>query len=274
MIPQWLHGKRIAVFDLETDRIPTTVIYMIGISIIDIDINGAYTIEKSTVYTYQWNTYAAGPLYEGVAKILSCDFVAGHNSVGFDTPEILKHLSVAIKLPHLDTMILAKLVFTKDDLIAIDASLRLDKALWGSYSLKAFGQRMGDAKIEFHEFDEMTKEMAIYCSQDVDLTAQLLLFLLEKPELPIYSVIELEHKAARIIAEQTEHGFYFDIEKAKALNTRLLAEKAQIARELETVFKPKWLRDGQPKIYKKETTTRIFLPNNKYIPLLGTSNSI
>ncbi|RKX82192.1 MAG: hypothetical protein DRP57_10390, partial [Spirochaetes bacterium] len=166
--------------------------------------------------------------------------------------------------------ILSKIIFSKDDLFSIDPKLGIDKDLWGGYSLKAFGQRLGDFKLDFSDFSEMTKDMATYCNQDVDLTVQLLLFLLEKPNFPLEAVVDIEHKAATIIAEQTRFGFYIDIEKTRALNTKLLTEKLSLATELADIFSPKWLRDGPVKTYKKLSTTRKYLPDTTYIPLLGT----
>ena len=270
MIPKWLWNKKIAVYDLETDRIPTSLIYMAGVAIVKIDDKGnPYTI-PSKVFTHIWTPYSQGSLLEAIALINSCDIVAGFNSVGFDNPEVFKHLGVDIPLPHLDAMILSKIIFPKDSLYAIDAQLGVDKDLWASYSLKAFGQRMGDFKLDFHSFDEMTEEMAIYCNQDTNLTAQLLIFLLQKEEFPLQQVVEIEHQAAAIIAEQTAMGFYLDIDKARELNTALLKEKGEIARELAEEFKPKWLKDGPVKTYKKPSIVRKYLPDNNYTPLIGT----
>ena len=270
MIPKWLHGKTIAVYDLETDRIPTTLIYMAGIGIITISDTGIATTTPSKIYTHKWTPYSNGSLHEGLTLINSCDYHAGFNSVGFDDPEVSKHLGVTLTTPHLDAMIIAKIIFSKDDLYSIDPKLGIDKDLWGGYSLKAFGQRLGDFKIDFSDFTDMTEEMAIYCNQDVNLTSQLLLFLLEKPECPLERVLLIEHQAAAVIAEQTKFGFYIDIEKARALNTKLLTEKLSLATDLADIFSPKWLRDGPVKTYKKLSTTRKYLPDTTYIPLLGT----
>ena len=270
MIPTWLHNKTIAVFDLETDPIPTTEIYMNGVSLVTIDSNGIATVTPSKVFTKIWTPYSNGSLLQSITILNSCDYICGHNIVAFDIPEIKKHLAINLKAIPLDTMTIAKLIFSKDELVSIDAQLRIDKDLWGSYALKAFGQRLGDFKIDFHDFSHMNQEMASYCNQDVDLTAKLLLFLLDKDNFPPHNVITLEHKAAAIIADQTTYGFYLNIEKARKLNTDLLTEKLEIATELTKTFKPKWLKDGPVKTYKKQSVVRKYLPNDNYIPLLGT----
>ena len=131
---------------------------------------------------------------------------------------------------------------------------------------------MGDFKMDFNDFSRLTEEMAVYCNQDVDLTAKLLLFLMEKENFPIEAVLDIEHKAAAIIAEQESYGFYIDIEMTRALNTKLLQEKGELARELSDIFSPKFLADGPVKSYKKLSKVKKYLPNNNYIPLLGTKS--
>jgi len=270
MIPKWLHNKRIGIFDLETDRIPTTEIFCNGIAFIDIDSKGNTKITPSKAYTQYWTPYSNGSLMQTITQLNKCDYICGHNIIGFDCNELRKHLGVDITPKPLDTLIISKIIFSKDDLYAMDPQLGIDKDLYGSYSLKAFGQRLGDFKIDFNDFSKLTEEMAIYCNQDVDLTTRLLLFLMEKNNFPIESVIDIEHKAASIIAEQTSNGFYIDIKMAKALNTKLLQEKGELARELSAIFSPKFLKDGPVKTYNKLSKIKKYLPNNNYKPLLGT----
>jgi len=269
-LPEWLWDKTIAVYDLETDPIETTKIYMSGVGILTVGSVGDYTYTPSRVFTGVWAPYSTGSMLEAVALINSCDYRAGFNSVGFDDMEVRKHLGVIFTNQHLDGLIISKLIFSKDDLFAMDPKLGVDKALWGSYKLKAFGQRLGDFKLDFEDFSEMTHEMATYCNRDVDLTAHLLMFLLEHESCPLQAVIDIEHAAAAIIAEQTFFGFYLDIDKTRALNTKLLREKGELHRELSAIFTPRWLRDGPEKSYKKPSQTRKFLPNHNYKPLLGT----
>jgi len=272
MIPKWLHGKRIGVWDLETDYIPTTLIYMNGVSFIDIDMEGIPTATPSKTYTYIWTPYSQGSLLESIQLLQGCDYICGHNLVGFDIPQVQQHLGININIPVLDTLILAKIMISKDELYSIDANLKLlDTIDWSRpYALDAFGKRLGDHKLEFKEFDEMTEKMQIYCDQDVNLTSRLLLHLLNQPTFPLEAVVTIEHQAASIIAEQTKFGFYIDIEKTRALNTALLTEKLDLSLKLEAIFSPKYLKDGKVKSYKKKSVVRKYLPNTNYKPLIGT----
>jgi len=271
MIPKWLWNKTIAVYDLETDRIPTTLIYMMGVSVVTINARGVATSTPSKVFTHTWTSYSNGSLMQGISLVNSCDFRAGHNSVGFDDYEVRRYLNILLTKPALDTMILSKIIFSKDDLFAMDPQLKIDKDLWGGYSLKAFGQRLGDFKISFDNFNKMNEEMAVYCNQDVNLTSKLLLFLLNKENFPLEPVVTIEHQAAAIIAEQTAFGFYIDIDLTRKLNTKLLKEKLELSTELSKIFSPKFLKDGPVKSYKKTSKVKKYLPNTHYIPLIGTN---
>lgn len=271
MAPQWLWNKTIAVFDLETDYIPTTTIFCNSIVIVTIDHKGNVTKSSPKAFTCKWVNYTNGPLLESVTIINSCDYCVAHNLIGFDINEIPKHLGVTITAKPLDTLILAKIIYSKDELFAIDASLKIDKHLHGRYSLEAFAQRLGQGnKIEYNDFSHLNKEMVTYCDKDTDLAADLLILLLSRDNFPLEAVVEIEHQAAQIIYEQTVFGFYIDIEKTRALNTKLLTEKLELATKLSAIFSPKFLRDGQIKSYKKLSKVKKYLPNTKYIPLIGT----
>ena len=260
MIPEWLNDKTIAIWDIEADWIPSTEIFCISVSVVK---NGAI-IHDAKVFTQYWTPYSNGSLMDAITMVNLCDYQSGHNTEGYDIPMVEKLLGSGITPPSLDTLILSKIVFSKDDLYAIDAELGIDKDLWGSYSAKAFGQRMGDFKIDFDDFSKLTEEMTIYCNQDTDLTAGLLIFLLNKENFPTHPVVTIEHQAAKVIAKQTEAGFYIDIEMARTLNTSLLQEKGELARELADIFKPKFLKDGQEKQYKKPSQVKMYLPNKHY----------
>lgn len=247
MIPKWLHNSTIAVYDIETDRIPTTLMYMIGVSIIAIDDNGNTTTSPSKLYTMHWTKYSDGSFQEALNVINSCTYQCGHNIEGFDKPQIGKYLG-SIPVPtSLDTLILAKIIYSKDELYSIDAKLDLLEVIdWSKpYALDAFGKRLGHHKLDFHEFDEMTEEMAIYCKKDVDLTAELILFLFKSENFPLQQVVDIEHQTAAIITEQAAMGFYLDIDMADDLNTKMLQEKMQIHQSLLTEFKPKFLKKGK-----------------------------
>lgn len=265
MAPEWLWGKTLAVWDLETDYIPTTTIFCNGVSIVSISDKGDITIDSpSKVYTAYWTPYTNGSLMEAISIINKCDYAVAHNGIGFDHGEVVKHLGATITAKPLDTMIISKIMFSKDQLMAMDPGLGVDSALWGRFSLKAWGQRLNDFKIDYEDFSHLNETMADYCNQDVDLCAKLLINLLERENFPLEAVVDIEHKAAAIIADQTAAGFYIDIDRTRELNTKLLTEKGELARQLAEIFSPKFLRDNAPKQYAKPSKVKKYLPNPNF----------
>lgn len=274
-----LTDKIIACYDIETPFIPKegihalNTIYCIGIVIL----KNKEIISKK-LYTNVWKPYSDGSLLEGIKELNKADIRAAFNNLGFDDIVIRNILGVDFtpmepyySFNSLDLMLVSKLQYSKDDLISIDAQLALDTSLWGSFSLRAFGERLGFSKLHFDEFDTgLTSEMAKYCIIDCEVTAKLFLHLTEQENYPLTDVIELETKAKTIIMFQEHLGFYLDIELTEKLNTELLTEKLDLFNQLEGMFSPKWLRDGQVKKYKKQSKVRKYLPNSKYVPLLGT----
>jgi len=262
-----LLAKKIAVLDIETPYITgdgigaIDRIYCIAVVMIDKGVVG-----PAKLFTEYWTPYTDGSLMEAIALVNTADAMSFHNGIGFDLPVIRNVLQAELTPTPLDTLILSKIIFSKDELYEIDAKLDLPKELWGSYSLKAFGYRLGEEKIEFDEFDEgLTEQLATYCKQDTVVSADLTLFLLDRENYPIDAVVDIEHKAAAIIALQTDVGFYMDIAKARVLNTVLLKEKHELSRELLEIFSPKWLKDSPIKEYKKLSTIRKFIPTNQYV---------
>lgn len=283
MIPKWLQGKTIAVYDIETPWITSEgttaldTIYCIGV----VTLLNSKVISKK-VYTQYWTPYTNGSLQECVVALQQADIRVAFNNVGFDDVVMknvlgctLPTISPEWNFPSLDLLIISKICFSKDELFSIDASIGIDKALWGAYSLRAWGARLGNDKMHFDEFDTgLTEAMTKYCLQDCVVTSDLFLNLVTRENFPIEPVVTIEHQAAAIIAQQTEYGFYFDITKGKALNTKLLTEKHELSTKLTSIFKPKWLRDGKEKEYKKKSIVRKYLPNNNYKPLLGTKDTL
>ena len=267
-----LQGRTFAVWDIETPRITSEgigavpEIYCISVVLV---IDGV--IQPAKLFTQYYTTYSDGSLLEAIKLINSTDGAVAHNGIGFDNAVLRYVCGVDIKVKSYDTLIISKIMLSSNELISIDAKLGLDKKLWGSYSLKAFGERLGESKLEFTDFDGgLTYDMAFYCKQDTVTGAELFVHLCNQPNWPADNVLELEHECAKIIQEQEHYGFYFNIEKGTALNTTLLTEKLEIGHELEKMFKPKFLPDGKVKTYKGTTKSKKFLPNPKYKPLLGT----
>ena len=148
----------------------------------------------------------------------------GHNIIGFDVPvlnkffghDIFKHCKIT------DTLVLSRL---------------FNPILEGGHSLKNWGKKLGQNKIQFEQFDFLTEDMLTYCRNDVALTEKLYNFLRRKMT-DFGESIELEHKTATIIQKQHELGFKLDIVEAYGLQSLFQEEMNRLTTEVRKSFPP------------------------------------
>jgi len=157
-----------------------------------------------------------------------CTLIVMQNGVAFDAPLLNRLWMTKIKLTQCyDTLIVSRL---------------LEPSKPEGHSLESWGEILGIKKIDYRavwrwltyrvnadcykgeEFDyPHIALLEHYCIRDVDVTAKLynhLLKLVEEKEFSQESV-ELEHKVAAIVAEQTRNGFKLDKPYATSLITDL-----------------------------------------------------
>lgn len=259
--PPIIQQSKIAIFDIESEPIPKSGILGIKkIFCINIKIND----QPVQRFTHLYHPTASGNLQAAVKLLNSCDYNIGHNILGFDIP-VIENLLGKLTATPIDTIIISKLMYSKDTLKAIDYGIpEMPSKYYGSFSLKAFGIRFGDYKIQFEDFTKLTTEMLVYCDQDVELTYRLFQYLLSEPFFPNSSVIELEQRVKQIIMDQEFNGFYFDIEGAKALATSLRYKKLSLEIALQKSFKPMFLPNGPIKQPSSRNKTKIYIPNDNY----------
>lgn len=155
------------------------------------------------------------------------DIVIGHNLIGFDAPVLNRLWSVGIKRSQAtDTLTMSRL---------------LNPVLEGGHSLRAWGERLGDSKIDFTDYDGgLTDEMVKYCKQDVHLTVQLYKTLME--HLSHWrdgaACLLLEQQVAIECGKQERNGFAFDIPKAQVLLATLSDRMGTIEDEMQAIFDP------------------------------------
>ena len=148
----------------------------------------------------------------------------GHNIIGFDVPvlnkffgnDIFKHCKIT------DTLVLSRL---------------FNPILEGGHSLKNWGKKLGQNKIQFEQFDFLTEDMLTYCRNDVALTEKLYHFLIRKMT-DFGESIELEHKTSTIIQKQHELGFKLDIVEAYGLQSLFQEEMNRLTTEVRKSFPP------------------------------------
>lgn len=217
---------------------------------------------------------------KGARMLEEADVIVGHNIIGFDIPALqLIFKGFKPKGEVHDTLVLARLFWP--DIDSVDdknyrkySAYPLPKKRRGSYSLEAFGYRLGILKDEYKGgFEEWSPVMQSYCEQDVEVTTALYRKLLTKwgrgqPEGFSDECVKLEHDVQRIIQRQINRGFAFDERAAADLYARLSARREELRRELCAVFPP-WMRaKGKPLIPKRDNAKRGYksgVPFQKYV---------
>ena len=148
----------------------------------------------------------------------------GHNIIGFDIPvvntffgqDIFKHCKIT------DTLVLSRL---------------FNPIIEGGHSLKNWGIKLGQNKLDFKEFDFLSAEMLKYCRNDVALTEKLYKFLSRKMT-DFGESIELEHKVAKIIQKQYDKGFLIDVINAYSLQGKFKEDMIDLTNEVRKTFPP------------------------------------
>ena len=150
--------------------------------------------------------------------------VIGHNIIGFDIPVLNKFFGYDLfkNCKITDTLVLSRL---------------LNPVIDGGHSLKNWGTKLGQSKIEFEQFDFFSEEMLKYCRNDVDLTQRLYNFLIKRVKDFGYSV-ELEHEVAKIIQRQHERGFKIDVVGAYELQAKFQEHMNDLQSKVRATFPP------------------------------------
>lgn len=220
--------KKWYVFDLETDNLydDVTKIHCLVL----------YDINRDQTFTYGPDSIALGLEHLATAHVL-----IGHNILFFDVPVIRKlypfYTFAAARI--IDTLITTRLIWPKEKLYDMDAEqyTQVPTKLRGSASLKAWGYRLSDYKIEFKDFKEYSEEMLAYCIQDVSVTTKLLQHI-QKQTCP-EPALKLEHDFALAIEKQIRSGFPFDVDACLDLVDDLRAKQAVLEADLKKLFPPK-----------------------------------
>jgi len=220
-------SERWYVVDIETDNLydKVTKIYCIVLH----DVQGEQTF-----------TYGPDRIADGLEHMANAHVLIGHNIIFYDLPVIRKlYPFYTFKAARLiDTLICTRLIWPKEVLYDLDTEqyTEVPKNLCGSASLKAWGYRLADNKIEFKDFTEFSNEMLEYCVQDVNVTTQL--FRLVQKQNYRESALRLEHDFAISINEQIRTGFPFDVDACLDLVDVLRTRQTELESNLKEIFPP------------------------------------
>lgn len=213
------------VFDLETNGLydQANIVYCIVIH----DINKRQTF-----------SYGPDSIADAVSHLATADVLIGHNIVFYDLPVLQKLHSFDTKSHIIDTLICTRLIWPKERLYEFDEEQypQVPANLRGSASLKAWGWRLADHKIDFKDFSEYSQEMLEYCIQDVNVTTKLWQHIVAQnyPE----SALRLEHDFAWAINKQIRAGIPFDVDATLDLVDVLRTKQAELEGKLKEIFPP------------------------------------
>ncbi len=218
-------NDRYLVFDLESDGLYDKVTKIHCIVIHDITAN---------------QTFSYGPdcIADALAHLATADVLIGHNICFYDVPVLQKLHSFDCKARIIDTLICTRLIWPKEKLYDLDLEQypKVPPNLRGSASLKTWGWRLADHKIDFKDFSEYSEEMLAYCKQDVAVTTKLWAHIVKEhyPE----PALKLEHDFALAINKQIRAGVPFDVDACLDLVDDLRAKQTQLEAHLKEIFPP------------------------------------
>lgn len=232
------------VFDLETNGLLNELTTIWSLVIKDLDSGEVISCVPKAVANTKDNTYKTF-IESGLRLLQEADEIIGHNIIKFDLPAIQKlYPSFKPKGKIMDTLVLSKLVYP--DISGSDYGRvrkgKFPKDLIGSYSLKAFGYRLGEYKGEHNDWSKWTPEMQAYCEQDVVVTEKLYYKIMAQK--PSEESIDLETRFCQIINLQEQRGVYFDRDQAIKLYSELCQKRQELEEELKSIFEPIYVNGG------------------------------
>ncbi len=159
-----------------------------------------------------------------------------HNGISFDFPILTRFFGVPFNEKNIliDTLVLSRLV---------------DFRRPGGHSLKNLAKLAGSHKGDYTGgWEEINEDMVVYNKQDLVSGDAVLSFLRKEYRAPSLKILTFENEMQLFCNEITNNGFYFDIDKAKALTTTLAQERDKLATTIELSY------PQMPKVRKDPTT--------------------
>lgn len=217
-----------AILDIETDALPSTKVWMVGVK---------------NINTGEVSNFLSPFSKQDIKEIQTClnsyEELIGHNIIDFDVPTLHRLLGISIKdVKVTDTLVLSKLY---------------NPQLENGHSLKAWGERLGFPKGDYDDWTRLSPEMVDYCVQDLQVTHRVYEKLMHKLADFGDTSIDLEHQVQSIISTQIENGWLLDQSKCRDLVAELKEKRMELEDEVHEKFKPLpiFSKEITPK-YKKD----------------------
>jgi DNA polymerase-1 len=212
-------------FDIEANGLTEIVLDKKG-NIIP-EANQVHCLVTIDIDTDEVKTYGPGEIEEGVNHLRKADLLIGHNIIQYDLT-LLERLYGKIRNGSVcDTLVVSRLMYPD----------KTQHPLGGN-SLACWGIWLGHPKIDYQGgWDAFSHTMLEYCIQDVKVNVEIykkqIDWIMENPKL-----VKFEHIVSEIIAEQTDNGFGFDLDKGKKVCAELEREEAEIEEYFADLFPP------------------------------------
>lgn len=191
--------------------------------------------DPDTGEEFDWKPDELPRAYEVLEQ---ADKLYAHHGLGYDFPAMEKVDGFKVPFEKQgDTVVISRLIYPnlKDTDGKLVEKKILTGDLHGSYSIKAWGLRLGEQKGDFDgPWDVWTPVMHDYMIQDVRTLRALWNHL--NPDNYSQQAIELEHRIQRLCLMMTEAGWPFDELKAQKLHSHLMELLTPIERRLREEF--------------------------------------
>lgn len=210
----------------------------------------AQDVDTKEIYKYSDYDDELPSTAEGLKLLQDADALIGHNIIGYDIPAIKIITGVDL---------LDKKCF---DTFIMSQTLRYKRS--HKHGLKGWGEALGDNKLDYDDWTKYTKEMLVYCVQDVELNTHVYEKLvvefgrLHSVNPLISKGLSVEHDIAKFNVTVREQGWNFNEKKAK----QNLKGLKKISDAIEEEIEPQL---GLTTIYiDKEPKTPKFKKNGEY----------
>lgn len=189
--------------------------------------------KQTTIWCCCCEDLQTGEMYtftspEGLQDLIDKhDKIVGHNIISFDAYWLRVLWNIKIMASKaVDTLLMSRL---------------LNPTLQGGHSLKAWGERLGEHKLDFDDYDGgLSDEMVAYCQKDVRVTSNLFRTLHSSfaEWKDSRQSLALEHKTAVAMAKQERNGFKLNVPEAQILYAELSDRMSTIEDQMQDVFEP------------------------------------
>ena len=213
------------IFDLEANGLNELVLDRKGNPLTEAD--RIHVMVTKDIDTGDICVYREDTILDGVDALCNAELIIGHNIMLYDIPVLERHTH-SITTKAYDTLIISRMMFPD----------KADHPLGGN-SLKAWGEYLGEYKGDYTDgWEKWSQDMEDFCIQDVHVSEKIFRYLqefIQKNDKPV----RLEHMVTRIIANQIENGFGFDLDSAQRLEQQLMYEKASVEDNMRKIFPDK-----------------------------------